>query len=283
MAIAFSRTKFRYSARGTLDDKTMNNATPIKIHPVFLVGAGPGDPDLLTVKARRLMDVVDVVVYDKLVADAVLALLPAQTERIFAGKQAANHYMPQDKINDLLVDLARIGKKVMRLKGGDPFVFGRGGEEALHLARHGVPFEVVPGITSSAGCAAYAGIPLTHRDFAHSVRFVTGHTQGPDGMGQNWESLADPNTTLVIYMGVTNVSKISENLIAAGLSADTPAAAINEGTRHDQRVLTTTLAELPDTIGNADLSGPTLLVIGNVVTLSDDLSWFQAALARHDA
>lgn len=252
------------------------------IHPVFLVGAGPGDPDLLTVKARRLIDEVDAVVFDKLVADPIMALVPATTERIFAGKQASNHYMPQEKINELLVDLARQGRRVMRLKGGDPFVFGRGGEEALHLARNGVPFEVVPGITSSAGCAAYAGIPLTHRDFAHGVRFVTGHTQGPDGLGLNWNSLADPDTTLVIYMGVTNVSVITQRLIAAGLPAATPAAAINEGTRPDQRVLKTTLSALADDIAASGLSGPTLMVIGKVVELADDLSWFEAALKRRE-
>ena len=250
------------------------------IHPVYLVGAGPGDPDLLTVKARRLIDAVDVVVYDKLVADPILALFPAATEKIFAGKQAFNHYMPQEKINEVLVELAQAGRKVMRLKGGDPFVFGRGGEEALHLAANGIPFEIVPGITSSAGCAAYAGIPLTHRDLAHGVRFVTGHTQGPDGLGLNWQSLADPDTTLVIYMGVTNVQQITERLIGAGMPATTPAAAINQGTRPDQNVLTTTLADLPEHVADAGLKGPTLLVIGRVVDLSERLAWFDDALAR---
>lgn len=249
-------------------------------HPVYLVGAGPGDPDLLTVKAHRLLGAVDVVVYDKLVSDRILALVPEPTERIFAGKQASNHYMPQERTNQLLVDLARAGKRVMRLKGGDPFVFGRGGEEALHLARNGVPFEVVPGITSSAGCAAYAGIPLTHRDFAHGVRFVTGHTQGPDGLSLDWEGLADKDTTLVIYMGVTNIEEISRRLIAGGLAPETPAAAINEGTRAEQRVLTTTLAKIPGAIATGDLSGPTLIVIGGVVSLASELAWFEAALAR---
>ena len=247
---------------------------------MYLVGAGPGDPDLLTVKARRLMDEVDVIVYDKLVADPILALAPAPTERIFAGKQASNHYMPQEKTNQLLVDLARAGKRVMRLKGGDPFVFGRGGEEALHLVRSGIPFEIVPGITSSAGCAAYAGIPLTHRDFAHGVRFVTGHTQGPDGLSLDWEGLADSDTTLVIYMGVTNIREISKRLISGGLDPKTPAAAINEGTREAQRVLTTNLADLPAAIADQGLTGPTLIVIGGVVGLADELSWFEAALAR---
>ena len=222
----------------------------------------------------------DAVVYDKLVAEAILDLIPETTEMIFAGKQASNHYMPQEKINTLLVELAQSGKKVMRLKGGDPFVFGRGGEEALHLAENGVPFEVVPGITSSAGCAAYAGIPLTHRDFAHGVRFVTGHTQGPDGLGLNWESLADPDTTLVVYMGVTNVTHITARLIESGLTDDTPAAAINHGTRPQQKVLKSTLGMLPEDIADAGLSGPTLLVIGHVVNLADQLDWFEDALAR---
>ncbi|MEK9726298.1 MAG: uroporphyrinogen-III C-methyltransferase, partial [Rhodospirillaceae bacterium] len=187
------------------------------VSPVYLVGAGPGDPDLLTVKAHRLIQSVDVVIYDKLVAPAIIDLIPKGTTRIFAGKQARNHFMPQKEINKLLVDLARAGRRVMRLKGGDPFVFGRGGEEALHLAQAGIPFEVVPGITSSAGCAAYAGIPLTHRGLAHGVRFVTGHTQDKDGLELNWASLADPDTTLVSYMGLTNVREIAERLIGAGL------------------------------------------------------------------
>jgi uroporphyrin-III C-methyltransferase len=254
-----------------------------EIHPVYLVGAGPGDPDLLTVKARRLIDTVDVVVYDKLVADPILALFPPSVEKIFAGKQAFNHYMPQDRINELLVELAKDGRKAMRLKGGDPFVFGRGGEEALFLAEHGIPFEVVPGITSSAGCAAYAGIPLTHRDLAHGVRFVTGHTQGPDGLGLNWQSLADPDTTLVVYMGVTNVDQITERLVDAGMPATTPAAAINHGTRENQNVLISTLSELPSAIAANGLSGPTLLVIGRVVDLSERLAWFEDALTRNPA
>jgi len=243
-------------------------------HPVYLVGAGPGDPDLLTVKALRLIESVDVVVYDKLVADAIMDLIPAGTTRIFAGKQARNHYMPQPDINTLLVDLATSGRKVMRLKGGDPFVFGRGGEEALHMAAHGVPFEVVPGITSSAGCAAYAGIPLTHRGLAHGVRFVTGHTQGDDGLDINWQSLADPDTTLVVYMGLTNVREIAARLIDAGLPAETPAAAINQGTRPEQKVVTTRLDRLADDIERHQIKGATLLVIGQVAGLADRLSWF---------
>ena len=250
---------------------------PNGLHPVYLVGAGPGDPDLLTVKARRLIETVDAVIYDKLVSPAIIDLIPVGTTRIFAGKQAKNHFMPQEEINALLVDLARAGRRVMRLKGGDPFVFGRGGEEALHLSEHGIPFEVVPGITSSAGCAAYAGIPLTHRHLAHGVRFVTGHTQNADGLDLNWESLADPDTTLVVYMGLTNVREIAARLIAAGLPADTPACAINQGTRPEQKVLQSSLQTLPDDIASHQITGATLLVIGKVVGLADQLAWFASS------
>jgi len=250
------------------------NANEITIHPVMLVGAGPGDPDLLTVKAHRLLGEVDVIVYDRLVAKSILALIPETTERVFAGKRASNHYMPQEDINNLLVDLARVGKKVMRLKGGDPFVFGRGGEEALHLVRNGIPFEVVPGITSSAGCAAYAGIPLTHRGLAHGVRFVTGHSKGDEPLNLDWRSLADADTTLVVYMGMSNVAEISDNLIANGLSTDTPVAVINMGTRPSQRTLITSLGALAERVAAADIKGATLFVIGRVVTLADELSWF---------
>ncbi len=241
---------------------------------VYLVGAGPGDPDLLTVKALRLIQKADVVIYDRLVSDPILDLVSPEAERIFAGKRARDHYMPQDEINGLLVESAISGKIVVRLKGGDPFVFGRGGEEAVTLAEAGVRFEIVPGITSSAGCAAYAGIPLTHRDHAHSVRFVTGHTQHGDEPELNWSSLADPATTLVVYMGMTNAPIISTKLIEAGLDASTPAAAINMGTRPEQKVVLSTLSGLPQAIVDNALSGATLLVIGSVVNLADTIAWF---------
>ena len=247
------------------------------VSPIYLVGAGPGDPDLLTVKAYRLLREVDVVVYDKLVSPAIMDLIPRGTTRIFAGKQARNHHMPQEDINDLLVDLAIAGRRVLRLKGGDPFVFGRGAEEVMHLAKHQVPFEIVPGITSSTGCTAYAGIPLTHRDLAHSVRFITGHTQDPEGLALNWESLADPDTTLVIYMGLINIHEITARLMAHGLDAETPAAAINQGTRPEQQVLTTTLKWLAKDVSAAQVTGATLLVIGKVVGLADQLAWFPPA------
>ena len=242
--------------------------------PVFLVGAGPGDPDLLTVKASRIIKSVDVIVYDRLVSKEIIELIPTGTKKMFAGKAARDHFMPQDEINRLLVHLANAGYSVARLKGGDPFVFGRGGEEAVHLSICNVPFEVVPGITSSAGCSAYAGIPLTHRDHAHSVRFVTGHTQSGDEPELNWQSLADPDTTLVIYMGLSNAAIISERLIKAGLEPKTPAAAINMGTRPTQKVIRTNLESLPHDVSVSTLVGPTLIIIGSVVKLADIISWF---------
>lgn len=250
------------------------------LHPVAIVGAGPGDPDLLTVKALRLIQAAEVVVFDRLVSSAILGLIPSGTGRIFAGKQARHHHMPQEETNALLVRLARSGRKVVRLKGGDPFTFGRGGEEALYLAENGVPFEIVPGITSSSACAAYAGIPLTHRGLSWSVRFITGHSRDDGPLELDWKGLADPETTLVVYMGVINVRLIAASLIEAGLPATTPAAAVNRGTLPDQRTLITTLGALPEAIDRAALSGPTLLVIGKVVSLVDRLAWFEALAAR---
>ncbi len=241
---------------------------------VFFVGAGPGDPDLLTRKALRLIGEADVVVYDRLVSNEILALIPAGTARVFAGKMARNHHMPQAEINALLASLAGGGRTVVRLKGGDPFLFGRGGEEALHLARLGIAFEVVPGITSASGCSAYAGIPLTHRGLSHSVRIITGHAKDDEPLLLDWKTLADPDTTLVILMGRTNVQRIADRLIAHGLAADTPAAAIVNGTRREQENLITTLARLPDRVRTLDLAQPTLLIIGRVVALAPSLSWF---------
>lgn len=253
------------------------------LFPVYLVGAGPGDPDLLTVKALRLLQTADVVVYDRLVAEPILALIPAGTTRIFAGKIARNHHMPQAETNALLVGLARSGRCVVRLKGGDPFLFGRGGEEAEHLAREGVRFEVVPGVTSASACAAYAGIPLTHRGLSHGVRFVTGHAKDDSELDLDWRSLADADTTLVIYMGRIHVRRIAAELIGHGLPADTPAAAIVNGTRPDQTTILTTLVDLPDRIEGLDMAAPTLLVVGRVVSLANVLAWFDAAAATPDA
>ncbi|NQU56487.1 MAG: uroporphyrinogen-III C-methyltransferase [Rhodospirillales bacterium] len=245
---------------------------------VYIVGAGPGDPELLTIKAARLLKEAEVVVFDRLVSEAILDLVPAGTTRIFAGKAARDHFMPQDEINDLLVSLAKSGRMTVRLKGGDPFIFGRGSEEALHLAKHNIPFEIVPGITASAGCGSYAGIPLTHRGLATGVRFVTGHCREGKHLDLNWKSLADPDTTLVIYMGLINVAKIRDELINAGLPADTPAGAIERGTTAEQRTILTTLEELPACVDKAHLKAPSLLIIGRVVQLAEELSWHIPAM-----
>jgi uroporphyrin-III C-methyltransferase/precorrin-2 dehydrogenase/sirohydrochlorin ferrochelatase/uroporphyrin-III C-methyltransferase len=249
------------------------NETP----SVAIVGAGPGDPDLLTLKALRLIEAAEVVVYDRLVSAAILDRVPKGATRIFAGKTARDHHMPQGDINALLVRLAESGRRVVRLKGGDPFVFGRGGEEALHLAENGIAFEIVPGITSSAGCAAYAGIPLTHRGLSKSVRFVTGNRQNNQELDLDWQDLADPETTLVIYMGRTNVRIIADQLAAAGLSPSTPSAVIYNGTLPDQRTLVTRLDGLADAVETTGLAAPTLLVIGKVVSLAGALDWFRPA------
>ena len=242
---------------------------------VYLIGAGPGDPELLTVKAVRILKNADVVVYDRLVSKEIMDLVPTGTARIDVGKQPCTHPVPQDDINALLVRLAEEGKRrVVRLKGGDPFTFGRGGEESLALSRHGINVEVIPGVTAASGCAAALGIPLTHRGLATGVRYVTGHCRDGVHLDLNWKSLADPDTTLVIYMGLINIAKIRDELIKAGLPADTPAGAIERGTTEDQRTILTTLKELPDCIEAADLKAPSLLIIGRVVGLAPDLGWY---------
>ena len=245
----------------------------IRMHPVALVGAGPGDPDLLTVKALRLIRAADVVVYDRLVSEAILDLVPSGTMRIFAGKRAKKHYMPQSEINELLSSLALAGRKTVRLKGGDPFTFGRGSEEAEYLARNGLPFEVVPGISASGGCAAYAGIPLTHRDIATNVKFITGHRRDGRDLDFNWDLFTDPEQTLVVYMGLQNIEFISEGLIAAGMDRSTPAAAIQKGTLPDQKTSISTIGELPRRVVEDGFGAPTLIVVGRVVALADQLAW----------
>jgi uroporphyrin-III C-methyltransferase len=238
---------------------------------VYLVGAGPGDPELLTLKAARLLRQADVVVYDRLVTAEILALAPAGAARIDAGKANGRHTMTQDAINELLLRLARGGRRVVRLKGGDPFIFGRGGEEADYLARHGIPCEVVPGITAAAGCAAELGIPLTHRGLANGVRFVTGHCHGDLDLDLDWRGLADPDTTLVVYMGLANLAQIGEQLIAAGLAPGTPALAVANGTTPRRAICRGTLAELAGKVAAADLPSPALIVIGRVVDLADQI------------
>ena len=240
---------------------------------VHLVGAGPGDPDLLTLKAVRALKSADVVVYDRLVSPEILDLIGPGATRIFVGKAASNHHLPQEDINDLLVRLSETNHTVVRLKGGDPFIFGRGSEEAEHLSRHGVPFQIVPGVTAASGISAALGVPLTHRGLATGVRFVTGHARAGQPLDMNWKSLADEQTTLVFYMGLANLPEISKRLIEAGLAEDTPAAAIAKGTSDDQRQCIGTLAGLPSLVRDLDLPSPVLVVVGRVVGLADILNW----------
>jgi uroporphyrin-III C-methyltransferase/precorrin-2 dehydrogenase/sirohydrochlorin ferrochelatase len=246
---------------------------------VYLVGAGPGDPDLLTLRAARLMRSVDAVVYDYLVSDAVLALVDPRAERIYAGKRQGCHALAQDEINKLLVALARRGKHVLRLKGGDPFVFGRGGEECEFLAAHGVPFEVVPGVTSASGASCYAGIPLTHRDCARAVIFATGHLK--DGSSDlDWETLARPNQTVVIYMGLTRLAEICRELIAHGASPSLPAAVIERATTERERVVSGTLADLAELAARTGVKPPSLVIVGEVVRLREAIGAFDTAAKR---
>jgi uroporphyrin-III C-methyltransferase/precorrin-2 dehydrogenase/sirohydrochlorin ferrochelatase len=240
---------------------------------VYLIGAGPGAPDLLTFRALRLMQQADVIVYDHLVSPEILDLARRDSEKIYVGKERQKHTLPQESINTLLADLAKAGKRVVRLKGGDPFIFGRGGEEIETLMQQGISFQVVPGITAASGCATYAGIPLTHRDHAQSCTFVTGHLKD-NSINLNWTQLAKPNQTIVIYMGLVGLEKICESLIAHGSPKDLPAALIQQGTTVNQRVITGTLETLPTTIGGLNIQPPTLIIIGTVVTLHDKLKWF---------
>jgi len=241
---------------------------------VYLIGAGPGDPDLLTFRALRLMQQADVVVYDRLVSPEILEMARRDAEKIYVGKQRSNHSLPQESINELLAKLALAGKRVARLKGGDPFIFGRGGEEIETLMQQGIPFQVVPGITAAAGCASYAGIPLTHRDHAQSCTFVTGHLK--DGsINLNWKQLAAPNQTIVIYMGLVGLQNICQALIENGCPPDHPIALVQQGTTPQQRVFTGTLRDMPQRVENEDIKPPTLIIVGTVVSLHEKLNWFQ--------
>ncbi len=261
------------SARLMLDDLLAKGHDENPLGEVYLVGAGPGDPDLLTFKAVRLMQQADVMVYDRLVSKPILDMANKNAERLYVGKEKDNHAVPQDKINNLLVELAKQGKRVLRLKGGDPFIFGRGGEEIETLSENNVPFQVVPAITAASGCSAYAGIPLTHRDYAQSVTFATGHLK--DGsINLNWQQLTQKNHTIVFYMGLTGMSVISEQLQAHGMSGDMPAALVEQGTTRNQRVHIGTVATLPQLVIDSKVRAPTLTIIGEVVKLHDKLHWY---------
>jgi len=240
---------------------------------VYLVGTGPGDPDLLTFRALRLMQQTDVVLYDRLIGDGMLNLVRRDAKRIYVGKLKNNHTVPQEEIGKMLIDLARQGKRVLRLKGGDPFVFGRGGEEIEALSENGIAFQVVPGVTSANGCAAYAGIPLTHRDHAQACVFVTGHEKNGE-LNLNWDSLIQPRQTVVLYMGLSSLDAITHGFLSHGADPATPAAVIENGTRAGQRVITGTLENLLDKALQANVKSPALIIVGSVVSLRDKLSWF---------
>ena len=254
-------------------EKDIENGSIENSGEVYLVGSGPGDPELLTFRALRLMQKADVVIYDRLVSDPIMNLLRKDSEKIYVGKERADHAMPQEEINDLLVRLAKDGKKVLRLKGGDPFIFGRGGEEIESLIDYKIPFQIVPGITAASGCSSYAGIPLTHRDFSQACIFVTGHLK--DGsINLNWQMLAHPNQTLIFYMGMHGAKIICKELIKHGLNKETPAALITKGTTSEQKIYLGDLQTLPSIISNNEIKPPTLMIIGNVVKLHEKLQWF---------
>lgn len=259
-------------AERLLKDK-LDTTEEFKTGEVYLIGGGPGDPDLLTFKAIRLMQQADIVLYDRLVSKPVLNLVRRDATRIYVGKTAGDHPVTQENINQKLVDYALEGNRVVRLKGGDPFIFGRGGEELETLAEQGIPFQVVPGITAASGCASYAGIPLTHRNHAQSVRFIAGHHRSGK-LELNWQELVQPNQTLVFYMGLNGLEAICEKLQVHGLDTETPIALIEKGTSDRQRVFTGNLDTLPNIVRQAEAKAPTLIIVGTVVSLHQKLDWF---------
>lgn len=262
------------AARKAIDD-ALSDKTDLKHHgEVYLVGGGPGDPDLLTFRALRLMQQCDVCVYDKLVSPEVMELVRRDAELIYVGKSRDQHTLPQEEINELLARLALEGKRVLRLKGGDPFIFGRGGEEIETLMQRGVPFQVVPGITAANGVSTYAGIPLTHRDYSQACLFITGHLK-EGSLDLDWVAMSRPRQTVVIYMGLVGMEKICEQLIAHGVSPDMPAAVVQQGTTQRQRVVTATLKDLAAKVKEAEIKAPCLTIIGEVVQLRERLNWFE--------
>ena len=254
-------------------EKHLASSVEINLGEVYLVGAGPGDPDLLTFKALRLMQQADVVLYDRLVSKGVMELVRRDAELIYVGKKGGSESTRQIDINERLVELAKSGKRVCRLKGGDPFIFGRGGEEIETLSDNGIPFQVVPGITAASGCASYAGIPLTHRNYSQSCRFVTAHLK--DGSSNlPWNEFVVEQQTIVFYMALTSVNHICQQLIVHGMHEDMPVALVERGTTPEQIVYTTSLSKLPDLINNQEIHAPTLMIVGEVVSLREKLSWF---------
>lgn len=242
------------------------------LHKVYIAGAGPGDPELLTLKTHRLIrEYADVVVYDRLVPKQILKLIPKKVQMVYAGKSCRTHVMTQDEINAELVVQAKSGKKVVRLKGGDPFIFGRGGEEIEYLAKHGIPFEVVPGISSASAISSLLGVPLTHRGLATGVRFITGHQQKGEAVKLDWKGLANSETTLVVYMGLANLESIAKNLIKAGLPASTPAVAVENGTLPGEKRCYSTVKSIAVQVKRQKFEPPTLVIIGRVVKFSSEL------------
>lgn len=240
---------------------------------VYLVGAGPGDAELLTLKALRLIQQADVVVYDRLISQEILDMIPSEVSRVFVGKASGNHSLPQQEINQLLVNLSREYTRIVRLKGGDPFIFGRGSEEALYLRQHGIEFEIVPGVTAAAACAAYAGVPLTHRGLSRNVKLMTGHFRNDEDLQLDVNDI-QADTTLVIYMGLSNLQRICESLMQQGVAANMPAMAIQDGTTEQQRRVISNVKSLPQQVRLAGLQAPVLIVIGNTVVLARQLDWF---------
>ena len=260
-------------ARFALDQWLTNPQSDRLGGEVYLVGAGPGDPDLLTLRALRLMHKADVVLYDRLVSPEILLKLRPDAQKIYVGKRSADHAVPQETINEMLARLAKEGNRVLRLKGGDPFIFGRGGEELESLAAAGIPFQIVPGITAASGCASYAGIPLTHRDYSQSVRFLTGHTK--DGrVPLEWDILVKEQQTLVFYMGLAGLPHICDQLLKHGMSSTTPVAVIQQGTTQTQKVVVGNLDRIADMALEKEIEAPTIIIIGEVVKLQKSLSWF---------